>query len=437
MIIVDNALKKREAEGKPVQTAVVGAGYIGRGIVMQIERYLPGMRCAAVSNRTISKAFQAYEEAGTENSRQVRTKQEVEAAVDAGVPVVVNDPSLLCAARNIDVVIEATGDIELGARVILDTIDAGKHIVLMNAEIDALIGPLLKIHADRKKVVYTNTDGDQPGAIMNLYRFVESIGFKPLLCGNIKGLQDAYRTPQTQFNFARKHGLSPEMATSFADGTKISIEMALVSNATGMPTGKRGMYGPRCNHVNQAKDLFPMEQMMNGGIVDYILGAEPGPGVFVLGYNEEPIRRDYMRYFKMGEGPVYVFYTPYHLPPMECPLTAARAVLFQDAAIAPQGRPVSDVITIAKRNLKRGEKLDGIGGFTCYGMLENYDISIKENLLPMGLSRDCVLKNDVPQDQALTYDDIVLPHEKLSTKLRVEMDRMFFHSNADKEAILQ
>jgi predicted homoserine dehydrogenase-like protein len=168
-----------------------------------------------------------------------------------------------------------------------------------------------------------------------------------------------------------------------------------------------------------------MDRLLNGGLVDYILGAEPGPGVFVLGYNTDPVRQDYMKYFKMGDGPLYVFYVPYHLPHLEVPLTAARAVLFRDAAVAPLDGPVCDVITVAKRDLKAGEVLDGIGGFTCYGMIENSEICQSENLLPMGLSEVCTLKRDIPRDQVITNEDVTMPVDRLCVRLREEQNAYF------------
>jgi len=222
------------------------------------------------------------------------------------------------------------------------------------------------------------------------------------------------------------------MATSFADGTKISMENAVVANATGFKVGRRGMYGPKCGHVNEAINLFPSDQLLNGGLVDYILGAEPGSGVFVLGYNEHPIRQDYMKYYKMGDGPFYVFYRPYHLPHLEVPLTVARAVLFHDAAVAPLAGPVCDVITIAKRDLKAGEILDGIGGFTCYGMIENSNVCESQNLLPMGLSESCRLKQNIRKDQGIVYDDVELPKGRLCDKLRTEQNHYFGHSKVHK-----
>ena len=425
MIIVDRALEKREKEGKPIRVGIVGAGYMGRAMVLQIEKYVPGMKCAGIYNRTPSRAEEAYRDAGITSVDKVETSSRLEESVAAGRGAITENPDVLCEARNIDVIIEATGDVEFGAHVALKAIENGKHIVLMNAELDATVGPLLKSYADKAGVVYTNADGDQPGVIMNLYRFVKSIGYCPVLAGNIKGLQDNYRTPETQKGFAAQHNLTPQMATSFADGTKISMEMAVVANATGFKVGKRGMYGVRCHHVNEAISLFPKEKMLNGGLVDFVLGAEPGPGVFIIGHNDHPLRKPYMEYFKMGSGPLYVFYIPYHLPHLEAPLTAARAVLFGDAAVAPLGGPICDVITIAKRDLRAGERLDGIGGFTCYGVVENSNVCRLESLLPMGLSEGCHLKRDIPKDQPISYNDVDLPEGRLCDKLRAEQDIHF------------
>ncbi|WP_138429442.1 NAD(P)H-dependent oxidoreductase [Fodinibius saliphilus] len=425
MIIVDNALKERERSNNPVRVGIIGAGYMGRGTVLTIERSVPGMKVAALYNRTLSKAKRAFSQAGVDNYREVSATHELDQVIAEGGYAVTDNPNALCRAENLDVIIEATGQIEFGAQVTVEAINHQKHVVLMNAELDATVGPILKKYADDNGVIITNADGDQPGVLMNLMRFVKTIGYDPVLAGNIKGLEDPYRTPETQKEFARKHKQKPRMVTSFADGTKLSMEMAVVANATGFKAGKRGMYGPECEHATDAIDLFPMDQMMNGGLVDYILGAEPGPGVFVLAYNDNPIQQDYMSYFKMGDGPLYVFYVPYHLPHLEVPITAARAVLFNDATIAPKGEAVCDVITLAKKDLKAGDMLDGIGGFTTYGTLENSDIVNTEAFLPMGLSEGCVLKNDVPKDHALTYQDVTIPKGRLVDQIRREQMQYF------------
>jgi predicted homoserine dehydrogenase-like protein len=425
MIIVDEALARREKEGNPVRFGLVGAGYMGRGIALQVLKYVKGMRLVCISNRTLGEAERAYRQGGVESTTVVTSLDQLEDAIARGRYAVTDDPFLLCQAKGIDAIVEVTGSIEFALRVVLSAIENKKHVVLVNAELDATLGPILKVYADRAGVVYTNADGDQPGVIMNLYRYVKAIGFKPILAGNMKGLHDPYRTPETQRGYAEKYHLKPTMATAFADGTKISMEMAVVANATGLKVGKRGMYGPRCDHVKDAVNLFPKDQLLNKGLVDYILGAEPAPGVFVLGYNEDPIQKQYLDYYKMGDGPIYVFYTPYHLCHLEVPLSVARAVLFQDAVATPLGSPVCDVITIAKRDLKTGEVLDGIGGFSCYGMLENCEISRREKLLPMGLSEGCILKTDILRDQAIGYDDVESPKGRMCDVLREKQEAFF------------
>lgn len=432
MIIIDTALAKRHQADDPIRVGIIGAGYMGRGMVLQIQSAIKGMEVVAVSNRTISQAERAYRQADIDSIKTVETVSELEDAIRARQYAITDDAMLLCQAEGIEAVVEATGEIEFGAQVTLKAIEHGKHVILMNAELDATVGPILKQYADRAGVVITNADGDQPGVVMNLLRFVDTIGYQPLLAGNIKGLIDHYRNPETQAGFAARNKQKPRLITSFADGTKISMEMAVVANATGFGVGQRDMYGPRCEHVTEAVGLFSLEQLQSDferigrpGIVDYVLGAEPGPGVFVLGYNDHPIKRQYAHYFKMGDGPLYVFYVPYHLPHLEVPLTVARAVLFQDACCAPIGGPVCDVVTRAKTDLKAGQSLDGIGGFTCYGSIDNSEVCQSGDLLPMGLSEGCELVRDVPKDHSITYADVKLPPDRLADRLRAEQQRTF------------
>jgi predicted homoserine dehydrogenase-like protein len=420
MIIVDRELERRESEGRPVRVAMVGAGYIGRGAARQMAR-MRGIRLVAIANRTPERAERAYREAGADEVRQVDNVPALEEAISTGIPAITGNAELVCEAGPVDVVIEATGDVEFGAHVSVGAIENGKHLVLMNAELDATLGPILKERADRAGVVLTNTDGDQPGVVMNLLRFVRTIGVRPVLAGNIKGLQDPYRTPETQRGFAEAHGQDTKMITSFADGTKLSMEMAVVANATAFRVGRRGMHGPRCGHVDEAPGLFSLEELLGegpeDGLVDYVLGAQPGPGVFVLGYDPDPARAAYMKYLKMGDGPLYVFYVPYHLPHLEVPISAARAALFQDPVITPAGAPVCEVLTVAKRDLEAGEVLDGIGGFTAYGVIENAPTCRELDALPMGLADGCRLRVDVPKDRPLRFGDVVLPEGRLSDRL--------------------
>ncbi|MCC5789296.1 MAG: hypothetical protein JJT75_06660 [Opitutales bacterium] len=425
MIIIDTALIQRQSKNNPLRIGIIGAGSMGQGTVLTIETAIPGMEVGAIYNRGLAKARKAFDQAGVTNYIEVKDLAEADLAMGDGKRVISSDPKIVCRMKALDVIIEITGEVEFGAKVTLDAIRHKKHVVLLNAELDATIGPILKVHADQQGVILTNADGDQPGVLMNLFRFVTTIGYRPVLAGNIKGMLDHHLTPKTQKAWAEKHNQNPFMVTSFADGTKLAMEMAVVANATGFRTGQRGMAGPACKSVQEALDLFPLEDLLNGGRVDYILGAEPGPGVFIIGYNNNPALKPYMPVFKMGDGPYYLFYVPYHLPHLEVPLTAARAALFNDAAITPQHGPVCEVVTLAKKRLKKGTRLDGIGGFTCYGTLENTDVSYRENLLPMGLSKDCILLRNVAKDQPITLDHVEMPAKRLSHRLWKEQMNYF------------
>jgi len=434
MIIVDTALKKRHAQGKPIKVGLVGAGFQGRGIALQIIASTPGMRLCAVANRHLAPAVRAFTDAGVAPVA-CGTRAELEAAIRAGTPAVTEDALALAAADGLDAVIEVTGSLEYAATVVLAALEAGKHVVQMNAELDGTVGPILKQRADARGVVYTFADGDQPGVQMNLVRFVEGLGARPVLCGNIKGLHDPYRNPKTQEAFAQKWGQKPAMVASFADGTKISFEQAIVANGTGMRVARRGMLGPDFSGGDPGAPLVPLEETVSAfaehldqggpGLVDYVVGARPGPGVFVLATHHDPRQAHYLNLYKLGAGPYYCFYTPYHLCHFEVPTSVARAVLFQDAVLAPAGGPQVGVAAIAKKDLQAGELIDELGGYEVYGVAENIAAIRAERLLPIGLAVGCRLRRAVAKDAALTFDDVDRPPGRLIDALYAEQERLF------------
>ena len=425
MIIVDTALARRAAEGKPVRVALVGGGYMARCIALQIVSAIRGMKLVAIANRTVSKAETAYREAGVSNPVHVSTVAELQNAIEQDRYAVTDEAMLVCQAGNIDAVIEATGHVEFGTRVSFEAIRHGKHVILMSAEIDASVGPILKTYADRAGVTYSYTDGDEPGVGMNMYRFLDSMGYQPVLMGQMKGMLDRYRTPDTQKGFAEKHGQNPYVMASFADGSKLALEAAIMGNATGFVPQVRGMRGYPLAHVNDMLKAFNPDDFNREGFVEFSLGAAPHTGAFVICRNDHPEKRRLMAYLKMGDGPLYMFYTPYHLPPWQIPHSVARAVLFNDATITPRGAPVCDTIAHAKRDLKAGERLDGMGGFTCYGLVERYEVCAREDYLPMAISLDCRLKSDVAKDQPIHYSQVELPKDRLCDKLRAEQKQRF------------
>lgn len=431
MIIVDSALKARQTLGRPLRVGMIGAGAMGWGIANQIINFMPGIELVAVFSRTLKSARRTYSEAGILETVEVKTKAQLEKAIIAGQPAVTEDYTLLCQANGIDIIAEVTGTIEFAAEAILFAIRNHKNVVMMNAEVDATIGPILKVYADREGVILSGCEGDQPGVELNLYRFVQTLGMRPLVCGNVKGMLDPYRTPTTQAEFAKQWDQTPHMVTSFADGTKIAFEQAIVANATGMGVAQRGMTGySHIKHVDELTEVYDADTLLRmGGIVDYVVGAEPGPGVYVIAYSEDRLQQHYLKYLKRGSGPLYSFYTPYHLCCLEVPISLARVGLLGDTVIAPQAGPVVDVITTAKRPLKAGEVLDGVGFYMTYGQCENSNIVQAERLLPIGLSEGAQLKRDIAKDEVISYDDVIMPPRRLCDQLRQEQDRTFNETN--------
>lgn len=431
MIIVDTALERHIAAGNPpIRVGMIGAGFMASGVVLQTGGpFRDKIRIVAIANRTPSKAIDAYDAAGFPGAVVVDSAPALAKAIEAGIPAVTEDPMLVATSPHVDVVLEVTGAVDDALAPVLAGIEHGKHMLLMNPELDGTLGPLLKVKADRQGVVFTDVDGDQPGVLGNLHRFVKGIGLRPVLLGNIKGLQDPYRNPTTQEGFAKQWGQKPHMVTSFADGTKVSFEMTVAANATGMTVAKRGMHGytfdPGTPIMEAAKKYDADEILAGPGIVDYVVGCAPGPGVWALGTIENPRQRHYLNLYKLGEGPLYCFHTPYHLCHFEVPTTIARAALLNDAAITPLGAPTVETITMAKTPLKAGTEIDMLGGYTVYGEAETAAITAAENLLPLGVAPGCKLKRDVPKDHAITYDDVDLPAGRLVDKLRAEQAEMF------------
>ncbi len=427
MILVDRALQRRAAEDNPVRVAVTGAGFINRGMTNRIVNHTLGMELAVIINRTPENALRCFAEAGIVDPVESKTVADLTRAIEAGRPSFTTDHTVATGCGLVDCLIEGTGTIFHATPIVLDAIDNGQHVVMLNAELDGLLGPLLHAKAQSAGVVYTGCDGDQPGVQMNLLRFVQGIGLRPLVAGNIKGMLDHYRNPQTQEKFAAQWGQTAEMVTSFADGTKIAFEQAVVANATGFTVAERGMIGPEFDgFIDDATKFYDLDMLeTSGGIVDYVVGTRPSPGVYVYAVHDDPQQHIYLKYGKLGDGPLYSFYVPYHLCHFEVPNAAARAVLFNDAVIEPTHGPQVDVVTIAKTDLAAGQTLDGLGGFDSYGLCERNDVAEAENLLPIGLAEGCKLRNRISKDQAISYDDVDVPTGRLVDQLRTEQAAMF------------
>jgi len=403
---VDGHLIGLEKSGRAIRVGLIGAGVSGRAIALQLSTPAPGIRLVAIANRTIGHGVRALRDSGAAQWLIAETVHEAERAIADHKPVLTDDPSVLTRCEAIDILIEATGTVGYAAQVVLDAFAYGKHVVLVNAELDSLLGPVLNTKAEQAGVVLTHTDGEEPGVAMTLLRYLRSLGFRPVAAGNVKGIVDYYRTPATQQAFAEEYGLDAKKTASFADATKLSMETTVLANATGFQVGRRGMYGPACKHVSEIANLLPAEQMLRTGLIDYALGAAPYTGAFVIVHEDSPLKMAQLAYYKLGEGPFYVFYTPFHLPYAQIVSTIGRAVVYRDATVKPLAGPVCEVLTIAKRNLKTGEILDGIGGFCTYGLIDNTEMARAENALPIGLSEGRRLLRDVSKDEIVALDDV-------------------------------
>lgn len=410
MIIVDKILQKREAENNPIKVGIIGAGVMSKGLINQITHHTPGMIVAAVFNKTLENAKLAVQTYGNKDLVVANSVDQMSSAIESNKTTITDEIDILTECPKLDVIVELTGDIKFALKSILKAFECGKHVVTFNAELEATFGPHLRKKAAECNVLYTLGDGDQPGVTQNLYREVKMMGFDPLVYVNVKGLQDHYRNPTTQKGFAEQWGMTPEMVTSFADGTKISFEQAVTANANGMCVAQRGMIGPEFKgHVDEMTSGFypDVDQLKEmGGIVDYVVGAKPSPGVFLFATAKDDLSKKYLKYTKMGEGPLYSFYVPYHLIYFELASSIARLIDFQDVTVDAEFGMKVEVITAAKIDLKPGEVIDGLGAYKTYGLCDNYSDARREDLLPMGLAEECVVQKKLKKDDLITLDDV-------------------------------
>jgi predicted homoserine dehydrogenase-like protein len=427
MIIVDKALQARAEQGNPIKVAILGGGFMAQGLTNQIVNSVPGMDMVAIYSRKPQKAMHVLNYSGLKDPIEAITQTQLDDAIRDGKPVFTQDVMLLARSEHVNLIVDTTGSVEFGAHVLLEALKHGKDVVLLNAELDATIGPILQTYADKYGVILSACDGDEPGLQMNLYRWVKGLGLTPRVMGNIKGLQDRYRNPSTQKGFAEKWGQNPAMVTSFADGSKISFEQAIVANATGMVVKSRGMsrgveYKDDVMKIGKLYDIEELRRL--GGIVDYVVGT-PLTKVYCLAEHPDPKQQHYLNLYKMGEGPLYSFFLPYHLVHFEVPNAIARVALLRDSVARPLGGPVVEVCAVAKRDLKAGEILDDYGMFMTYGEAVNADEMSSSRYLPEGLVEGCKLKRNIAKDAVLTYDDVELPPGRLADQLRAQQYRHF------------
>ncbi len=396
-------LQARARQGHPVRVGLVGAGAMGLGIAWQIGR-TPGMELSFVADRDLAAA------------RQAEALYGKPARVTADALALLRDEATPC-----DVLVEATNCIGPAADYCLAAIERRAHVVLMNAEVDLCLGPLLQAEAARRGVVVTSDAGDQPGVLARMLDEIRMWAFELVQAGNIKGFLDRHATAQSLLAEAQKRKLNPVQCCAYSDGSKLNIEMALVANATGMLPFQPGMQGPRCARVEEVLQVFDFDRYEGIGRVDYILGAQPGGGVYVVGRCDDEFQKHYLWYYKLhGRHPYYLFYRPYHLCHLETTRAIALAALWGKPVMTPRAGRVADVYAYAKQDLPAGRIIEhAIGSDEVYGMIDQAREADAAGRLPQGLLESEAaeekprLRRAVKKDTPLTGDDVELPDTRL------------------------
>jgi predicted homoserine dehydrogenase-like protein len=411
---------------------------MGQGVALQIGK-TPGIRMVAAVDVDLARAQRAAELHGRDWVL-AGTAKEISGAIQTGRTVVTADAfAVMSTGREaVDVLVESTNTVAFAARIVMRALGSGVDVVLMNAEVDCLLGPLLQKLAKENGAIVTSDAGDQHGVLLRMIDEIRLWGLEIVMAGNIKGFLDRYATPDSIVEEARKRNLNPVMCVAYTDGTKLNIEMALVANATGLVPVRCGMIGPRARNVTEVFDKFEFDKLRNPGVVDYILGAEPGGGVFVVGHCDEAIQQGYLSYYKMGTGPFYLAYRPYHLCHMETPLAIAEVALRRSAILVSRSRPVAGVGTFAKTDLASGVSIDtGIGGASVYGMIDRAENLRESRAVPICLldregGPPAKMLHHVAKDQVVTWDDIEIPMTPLLQAYH-QQERLLTETSASQQ----
>ena len=411
---------------RSIHVALIGSGFMGVGIAEAIAG-TPGMKIVAISDKDMPRAQKAFESTGISNYKEVNRTEELLKLDLNRDRIITRNYKIIPELDNIDMVIEATGIPEIGAEVAYSSILNGKNIGTLNVETDVTIGHYLAKLAKSSGVVYTVCTGDEPVVINEMYGFFKMLNFEIIACGKGKNNPlDLHANPDTLKITAKQKGLNPRILTEFVDGSKTMIEMCATANSTGLTIDKRNMHGPNINTNKIAEVLCRREDggiLENSGVVDYVIG-DLAPGVFIVARPKGKIADKTLKYLKIGKGPNYLFYRPYHLTSVEVPTSIALAVLYNKSSLSCTNTPTAETITFSKKDLKKGETIDYIGGYTIYGGIEKFNISKSENLLPLGLSEGAEVIEDIPKDTPVRYSQVKVKESLLST-LRKLQDRMY------------
>lgn len=421
--------RRADTLGRPIRIGLIGSGEMGTDIVTQCDQ-MKGITVAAIAEVRPPKAVKALGIAGRpeDSHRLASTQSALDAAIESGHTAVTDNAQLVCSSPHIDVVIDATGRPGVGAEIGLTAMGHGKHLVMMNVEADVTIGAYLMREAKRFGVVYTLGAGDEPSSCIELINFAKSLGYPIVAAGkgknnplNIDATPDAYQAEATSRN------MNARMLVEFVDGSKTMVEMAAISNATGLVPDKPGMHGPAATLDELAQTLCPIEDgglLTRSGVVDYSIGKGVAPGVFVI--TKAPHERIHERLsdLKMGKGPYFKFVRPYHLTSLEVPLSCARAVLYRHADMVPLDRPTSEVCALAKKDLSLGERLDAIGEYTYRAWIMTVGDAVAAKAIPCGLLENGKATRAIKKGELLTSENCAVDTTAKIYELRQRQDAM-------------
>lgn len=420
-------LAEREKLGKQIRIGLVGTGEMGTDIITQVSQ-MDGICVGAVMERTLGNGKKAIEIAYGENDIgiEANTESKVTGAIETGKIAITQDIDLAISNDLIDVVIDATGVPEAGADIGMRAINHGKHLVMMNVEADVCIGPYLKHKAEKVGVIYTLGAGDEPSSTMEIIEFVTAMGHSVVCAGkgknnplNFDAVPDDFREE------AERRNMNVRMLVEFIDGSKTMVEMAAIANATGLVPDIPGMHGPKATVSELASTLIPKQDggvLSKIGCVDYSIGKGVSPGIFVIIKAEHARIHERMADLKMGEGPYYAFHRPYHLTSLEVPLTAARVVLHGSHDMVPLNKPVAEVCAVAKKNIKKGEKLDAIGEYCYRSWAMTKSDAVAQNAIPCGLLQDGIALLDIKKGDLLTRENASPKENSLIAGIRAQQD---------------